>query len=28
VIFNSVMLDIDEKTGKATHISRIDREVD
>jgi metallophosphoesterase (TIGR00282 family) len=28
VIFNSVMLDIDEKTGKATRISRIDREVD
>jgi len=28
VIFNSVMLDIDEKTGKAIHISRIDREVD
>ncbi len=28
VIFNSVILDIDEKTGKATRISRIDREVD
>ena len=28
VIFNSVMLDIDEKTGNATRISRIDREVD
>jgi hypothetical protein len=28
VIFNSVMIDVDEKTGKATSISRIDREVD
>jgi metallophosphoesterase (TIGR00282 family) len=28
VIFNSVMLEIDEKTGKAARIGRIDREVD
>ena len=28
VNFNSVMIDIDEKTGKATSFSRIDREVD
>jgi len=28
VNFNSVMIDVDEKTGKATSISRIDREVD
>jgi 2',3'-cyclic-nucleotide 2'-phosphodiesterase len=28
VMFNSVMIDVDEKTGRATSITRIDREVD
>ena len=28
VIFNSVIIDIDEKTGKAVSITRVDREVD